>query len=943
MAHLRPLFILLLLLQSLFMQAWSGQEESLRLITQADGLGGESVIRQMRDHAGHLWLITGNGVSTYNGKRLLTYKLTDDNRRNLNTLSICESTDRVLYLGTRKGLYAMNYGDNEFRCIAPELEQIENLLADGNTIYAGCRDGLHIYDGKRMRKVDMGQHNHLEYLPRHFQKGPDGRIWFITRNLLYAYSPKTGKLFPHPIAQRLPYNTQLSNFVLCGEKMFVGTRNNGLFVVDRQHPQARQVAGVGKVVSSLSLSHDGRVCVSTEGTGAYVINAATEQVVEHYGTREQGSHHLPTDVVNTFVRTAEGISSFGLTRYGLAHSYYQTPLFQTYAFRDFTTKGLDVRCFLRHGKECIIGTQKGFYYVNEQTGTVSYVNPDEASGGHLITCLQYYNGRYYIGTYDSGLKIFNPQTQAIEPQTLHQLLEYSTVGVIQVAPDGNLWIGGSEGLFIIDQQGSVHRYGEQNSRINGGAVRSLLFDRSGNAWISTGTGLCLYVRSSQSFENTIFPQDFFHKYHHLYLTMGHQQTIYASDMTSVFYTDAQMKHFGTLPIPAKVTEDVCRQFIDDLSGSFWLATEKGLFCTDYALDRVRQFGYAEGVSGTGINRLQLDADGTLWVCTSDGLVRGNARKLAAATMRVAHTVQLYNIRLGGEMLDRGREAIINDEQSLRLRWNFTSTLLSFLPILPDYSKQQGRLYEYRIDGEDDWHQLLDGEEVTVSGLFPGRHHLRVRLAGTVGTESDYTITVLPSWLAILEAIALLVALVLYVAWRRYHKNTRILLEERDEIEGALIEVEQQRQEAEMQVEELREATDALQETDGKPSTGAHKYSRVKLNEDECAEVVSRMRAYIEKNQVYTNPDLKMSELADVLGLSASRLSQIFSLYLKENYYEFINRYRLDEFKRRIEAGDHKRFTITAISEKCGFKKSSFFSTFRKVEGMTPTEYLKKQG
>ena len=104
-----------------------------------------------------------------------------------------------------------------------------------------------------------------------------------------------------------------------------------------------------------------------------------------------------------------------------------------------------------------------------------------------------------------------------------------------------------------------------------------------------------------------------------------------------------------------------------------------------------------------------------------------------------------------------------------------------------------------------------------------------------------------------------------------------------------------------------------------------------------------MKDYVERERVYTNADLKMKDLADVLHLSSSKLSQVFNLYLNENYYEFINRYRLDEFKRLIAAGEHTRFTITALSEQCGFKKSNFFSTFRKVEGVTPVEYLKKQG
>jgi AraC-like DNA-binding protein len=74
----------------------------------------------------------------------------------------------------------------------------------------------------------------------------------------------------------------------------------------------------------------------------------------------------------------------------------------------------------------------------------------------------------------------------------------------------------------------------------------------------------------------------------------------------------------------------------------------------------------------------------------------------------------------------------------------------------------------------------------------------------------------------------------------------------------------------------------------------------------------------------------------------AKLSYVFSMYLKENYYEFVNRYRLERFKQLIAEKAYKRFTLTALSEQCGFKKSSFFSTFRRVEGMTPTEYLKRQ-
>lgn len=941
MAQMRLLLTLLIFLYCLSCLALGGQEriETINIISRSDGLGGESVHRMIKDHAGHLWMMTRNGVSTFNGKRILTYNIPDEEGRNLLVLSICESADRTIYVGTAKGLYALRYGSNKLTCVLPGLVNVENMLADGNTIYLGCKDGLHIYDGKNVRKVEMGQHNYLEYLPRHFQKLPDGTIWFSTRYVMYAYHPKTGALKSYKIAHLLPYNTVLGTFAFVGDKLFLGTRNSGLFVMDKAMRNVRRIGQLGNVISNIHPTHDGKLCVGTESMGAFVIDVQTETILEHYGTLEQGNHKIPTDVVNDFMRGADGVNLFGFTRSGLGYTYYHTDLFKTYAQGDFTTRGLDVRCFYHHGTESLIGTQKGLYYVEETSGRSQYIKPEGTEGGLLVISILYYEGNYYVGTYDAGLLIFDPKTKTMRKQNLHPLLNFSTVSMLQVAPDGNLWIGSSEGLFILDKQGGVTRYAEQNSRICGGSIRSTVFDHAGNAWIAAGTGMCIYVPTSKTFETSTFPQGFFHKLQHLDFSMGHNRTVYASDMTTVYFSDEKMEQFGTLPIPPKVTEDVCRQFLDDNKGNFWMATEKGLFSADYDFSEISHFGYSEGITGTNINRLSLDADGTLWVCTSDGLVSANIRQLSAHGKKSPCKVQLYNIRKGGELIDRGTEAVINDKTSLSVHWNLTSTILSFLPLLPDYSKQQGRLYEYRLDGEKQWHLILDGEEVTVSDLFLGNHHLKVRLAGTPGTESNYTISVIPSLLAILEAIFLVIAVILYFAWRRYHKTTRILLAERNEIEGALIEVEQQRQDAEMQVAELQEA---VQEKQQETTVETQKYSKVKLNEEECAEVVTRMKEYIEHNQVYTNPDLKMSDLAEVLGLSASKLSQIFNLYVKENYYDFINRYRLDEFKRRIEAEDYKRYTLTAISEKCGFKKSSFFSTFRKVEGMTPTEYLKKR-
>ena len=341
--------------------------------------------------------------------------------------------------------------------------------------------------------------------------------------------------------------------------------------------------------------------------------------------------------------------------------------------------------------------------------------------------------------------------------------------------------------------------------------------------------------------------------------------------------------------------------------------------------------------------------------TSNGLLSTTLSAIDNWRKHTRYPVLLYDLYVGDDLLGYAAETLANEEHRLSLTWNLLSEKLSFKMVVEDFARPYGRFYQYRLDGDKTWTLAQDGQNVELSHLSIGGHTLEVRLMGSPGTTRTYHIAVYPSWLAIIELILLLIAIGLFLWWRRYHKTTDILLAERNDIADALMEVENEQQQTQMQQEMLAEKVqpqqgEAVSVAEGKTQSAttadkqldeAPKYDRVKINEQECADIVKRMKSYIEKEKVYENPDLKMSDLADHLHLSPSRLSQVFSLYIKENYYDFINRYRLEAFKRLIEQGETERYTLLALSAKCGFKKSSFFSTFRKVEGMTPTEYLKK--
>lgn len=940
--HKKLLFIFIVLLCRSAVMTGEVRDEMMNSITKENGLAGESVSCIMTDHTGQVWVGTSDGLNRYNGKRLVAFPMPRTGRKHNYTFDLCESPDHTIYAATGEGVFALSPGSRTLHRVAPAVGRAETILHDGRNLYMGNRDGLHVFDGKTVVGPLKVGHSPLglENSVRDIARGADGRIWFLSRYALNSYDPKTGRMAGRRLTAGLPDGTAFGRLLLVGGRFFIGTKNNGLYVYEPASRRMTAVDGVGNVVTGLAATTGGDVCVSTDGSGAFLLDGRNLTVKERFDTWAEGRHRLPTNAVYCYHRDSNGVDWFGFYRFGLAYIYHSSPLFRTYSCGSFSTDGLDVRSFCRRGHELMIGTGRGLYHVDEADGRVRSLSTDQLGGLHIITNIAFFNGLYYVGSYDGGVRSVDPKTMAVGRLAQNQLLGNTTVTSLVVSPDDRLWIGTGEGLFILDRNGHLDRYTENNTKIPGGMVGSVFFDRWGNAWIGGAQGLSFYSAFNRQFESAHFPTGFFNKEEKLTGVAGHAGLIFFYTPTSVYFTDPQMKRFGSLPLPAGLLDETCYGFLDDLQGHYWLATENGLFRMSYDMENLQHFGFGEGLRSRIVSNggLKMGADGRVWFGTANGLLSADSHALERWQRNARYKVLLYDIRKGGEPVSYEDEDDINEHRRMRLAWNITSSSLSVKPVLEDFARPYGRLYQYRLDGEPAWQMVRDGEEIRLEGLLLGSHRLEVRLTGAPGTAKMYAITVMPSWAALLELLLLLSAIGLFVWWRAYHNATNRLLAERNEIEDALVEVEQRQQQALLESEQ-QEVLERERRR-GMLPVELSKYERVKLNETECAGIVERMKVYVETSKVYADPNLKMSDVADYLHLSPSRLSQVFNLYLKENYYDFINRYRLEEFKRLIAAGEYRRYTLTALSEKCGFRKSSFFSTFRKVEGMTPTEYLK---
>ncbi len=104
-------------------------------------------------------------------------------------------------------------------------------------------------------------------------------------------------------------------------------------------------------------------------------------------------------------------------------------------------------------------------------------------------------------------------------------------------------------------------------------------------------------------------------------------------------------------------------------------------------------------------------------------------------------------------------------------------------------------------------------------------------------------------------------------------------------------------------------------------------------------LASKLEYYIKEEEIFTNKNLKVSDLAAMVNITEKELSSYIHKSFDMSFSDYINQLRVEKVKMLLKTEDHKKYTLLAIGEKAGFSsKSSFNAVFKKVTGLTPTQY-----
>lgn len=905
----------------------SAQPYTFRNIVMTDGLSGLLVNTIYKDSEGFVWLGTDNCLDRFDGVKVKHFEFRGvEEVRKKRVSAIVETSEKQLWVGNGIGLWRLNRTKNELERIVPEKIDcsVNALLYNDRVLYMGTDRGLFIQKDGKLTQVLVDK-NMLAACNRIMDMCLDEgkkQLWLATVQGLFAYSLSDG----HISSWHFRENVSEADYFRCitriGDTLYLGTMSQGVICFDIRRSTFSHTTDLGcNVISDISSDGKNLVYVATDGNGVHFLSHKDQRIVRSLCHDVRDKDGIRSNSIYSLLVDDKGAIWIGHFQAGLDYSLYQNGLFHTYTYPPlFNSANISVRSFLNRGTEKLIGSRDGLFYINEAIGVVkSFMKPELPSD--LILSMCFYQGEFYIGTYGGGMMVLNPKTLSLGHVTQGNTELLLNGHVFCLVPDSmeNLWIGTSQGVFCYNKQsGETKIYTSANSQLPEGNVYEIRFDSTGKGWIATENGMCIYDPASHSLRSNVFPEGFVNKDKVRYIYEDSKNNLhFLREKGNLFTSTLSMDRFRQLPVIPAVPENSLMSIVEDELGWLWLGCNDGLVRFKDEGKEYDAFTFNDGLPGPTFTNgaASKDEKGILWFGNTRGLIYADPKKVDEVRHQTVHPIVFTDVMANGMSV---HDYSLKHDQN-----NLTFCFTDF-----SYGLPSAMMYEYRLDGADtEWKLLAAQSEVSYYGLSSGEYTFRVRLPGNDQSESILTLEIrslIPWWAWGAMVILLILGglLIRYYLWKR--------------IRGLSVSAFQS---AKQQVAEKELTIESKQE-----QSIEEKYKTNRLSDAECKELYEKLVAYVEKERPYINPDLKMGDLAVSLGTSSHSLSYLLNQYLNQSYYDFINKYRISEFKKLVADSKYSRYTLVALAELCGFSsRASFFRSFKKSTGVTPNEYIRSIG
>ncbi|GGF26165.1 hybrid sensor histidine kinase/response regulator transcription factor [Echinicola rosea] len=612
----------------------------------------------------------------------------------------------------------------------------ENSKGEYWLVYSnGAVDILEADSLKVRRRIELFADSNVNFTDDfHIFIDSDDDAW------IYLYENGKGLFYFDSYADRLHHlhtdseKAKLNNNQVRGivenkkNEIWIGTDHGGINVLNKedmtvkylQHDPENPHSLAHNSVYALMKDRSDIIWVGTFKNG---INLYNEKLIRfpHVKHMLTSNQSLPYNDINCFVEDEKGNFYIGTNGNGLLYYDRKTQQYTEFKHQEGKRNSLPgdiiVDLMMDQNGELWIATYlKGLSRFDGQqfrNYQPDVHDPHSLSGESVWELYEDSEGNVWAGTLRSGLDLYDPQIDGfvhfIGPEGRFPM-HCDYISSLEEDAAGNLWIGGGNGIDIINLKSGFAAYRKHEignaSTVAGNNIMDIFRDSKGDMWVATTQGLSYFDQEQDVFRN--------------------------------------FNHSDGLP------SDHVVKILEDNKHNLWLSTTNGLshVKVDRAGDSLaltfRNFSVGDGLQGNSFNENSAlkTAKGELVFGGPNGynIFFPDKMRMNEESPKIVLTdFQLFNksVKIGEKIAGRVvLEQNINQTKKMVLKHNENVFAVEFAAL--NFIHSDKNQYRYMLEGFDsDWVEVEDGvTKATYTNLDPGDYTFKVKAANNDGVWSE---------------------------------------------------------------------------------------------------------------------------------------------------------------------------------------------------------------
>lgn len=751
-------------------------------ITIENGLPQSTVEYITQDSNGYIWIGTNDGLVRFNGYDYIIYRKDHKDSSSIignYILKVYEDIDKNIWVGTTDGIsklsnkesnvknYSLNDGLTDL-CVFDILE-----LKDGSIVAATSCNGLFKLN-KKTDKFEPLKINGLDNSKKVYSITQDknGDLLVAGENFLNHIKINDDSEVVTKFTDKYDELKDIEIYRLYIDKndeLWIGTTDSGVFNIDKE----------GNIINYRN----------NDDKNSLVGNFVRDITMDSLG--------------NVWVCTNEGLSKIN-SNSGKVIS--------------FRSNNYDIHSLIDNNIRCVfeddtgllwIGTYKGISIFDSKSNIQHFkVENDKYNSGlseNMITAIyEDKQGYIWVGTGESGINIIDLEGDNIEKLSIgcNKILDI-------VEHKDIMYVGTKDGLFLLDRKSkSIIKRLDNNNGLNSNYIRRLYVDSNDRLWIGTDKGIDLYFIQSKNIKNIneVHSDYKFDDFRVGDIFEDSKGNIWVGNFGSkgIVRFSNNLKKCNNFCVEQNtgLSNNTIRTILEDNKGDIWIGTSGGINKYSYENNNFKSYTSYDGLTNDTIYGIVEDND-FLWMSTNAGIEKFDINNEISVNFNVLDGLQsnefngnaYYKLKngllaFGGvnglniinplDMNMDNNEFNVNidkvkingvevkDTENLELKYFENSLTIKLFT--SQYRNIKRIKYYYRFDDKDEVWSEMEGNEIILSNLRPGKYNFEVKAVRGIN-ESNNTANLSfvirqPIWKSAYAIIAYLIIIILVICRAR---------------------------------------------------------------------------------------------------------------------------------------------------------------------------------